>query len=333
MVPLNFKKPRVALYYNVLPSTGYRNDGANLFMMYNFKKLLDGVDAYSNPGLMKDTQGNAVALSAINPKNYGDHGNYDLHGLIDWGEDGLGVPLDWELPHPNFYWIADSHLGYDYRLKRARQFDTVFASHKPSIERMVSDGIPREKIHYLPWAAEPMCYKPFPIVEKWDWCFIGYLNNQFRIDLVDKFCKEFPVGEKGYFGWRNPQVPGYNCLEDVAKKFSQSRIILNEAIHDDLNMRVFETLACKRLLLTEDIPAIHDHFKDGVHLVTFRTIEESVRIAKDLLKDKERRESIAEAGYEEFLSKHTYMHRAKEILQTCLGYEVPESKGELVNAH
>src|SRR5580698_11499257 len=134
---MNFNKPRVALYYNVLPQTGYRNDGANLFMMYNFKKLLDGKDCYANPGAMTDPTGNIVPLSAVDPQHYGDFGNFDLHGLIDWGEDGLGLPLDWKLPHPNFYWIADSHLGYDYRLRRAKEFDTIFASHKPSIARMI----------------------------------------------------------------------------------------------------------------------------------------------------------------------------------------------------
>lgn len=328
---MNFNKPRIALYYNVLPSTGYRSDGANLFLMYNFKKLLDGIDAYEKPSLMTDPTGNIVPLSAIDPKSYGDFGKFDLHGLVDWGEDGLGLPLDWEIPHPNFYWIADSHLGYDYRLKRARQFDTIFASHKPSIERMVADGIPRERIHYLPWAAEPMCYRPYPIVEKWDWCFIGHLNNEFRIDLVDRFCKEWPVGEKGYLGWRNPSIQGYNVLEDAGKKMSQSRIILNESIHDDLNMRVFEALACKKLLLTEDIPAVRDHFKDGEHLVLFKTIDEAVELARGLLRDTERREGIAKAGYEEFLRNHTYMHRAKHILKTCLNW-VPDEEKELVHA-
>jgi hypothetical protein len=325
---MNFNRPRVALYYNVLASTGFRNDGANLFLSFNFKQLLDGSDPnalYANPSLMTDKTANFIPLSALDTQNYGDFGKFDLHGLVDWGEDGLGIPLDWQLPHPNFYWIADSHLGYEYRLKRAREFDTIFASHKPSIEKMVADGIPRGKIHYLPWAAESLCYKPHPIVEKWDWCFIGYMNSEFRINLIDRFCKEFPVGDRGYLGWRNAAVPGYNVMEDVAKKFSQSRIILNEAVQDDLNMRVFETLACKRCLLTEDVPAVRDHFKDNTHLVLFKTIDEAVSKARFLLKDDAFRNAVAQAGYEEFLSHHTYMHRAKEILKTCLNW-VPEEE-------
>jgi hypothetical protein len=319
---MDFKKPRVALYYDVIPQTGYRNDGANLFLSYNYRKLLDGDDPAQNPDVMGKDSGNFVHLSPLLPTVQ--HGSFDLNLLVDYGEDGLGLPLDWTIPHPNAYWIADSHLGYDYRLKRSREFDHVFASHKPSIEKLVADGIPREKIHYMPWAAEPTCYRPFPIMEKYDWCFIGFMNNPFRIELVDRFVKEWPLGTNGYLGWRYPQFPQKNVLEDAAKVYCQSRVVLNEAVQDDLNMRVFEALSCRRLLLTEDIPAVRDHFKDNEHLILFKTVEEAVAKAKFILKDDGFRNYVAEKGHEEFLSKHTYRHRALEILKTCLDYEPKE---------
>lgn len=320
---MDFTKPRVAIYYDVLPSTGFRNDGGPLFINYNLRKLLDGSDPLKDKKAMNMNE-NVVHLSPINPTHT--NGKFDLHVLIDYGEDGLHIPLDWEIPHPNAYWIADSHLGYDYRLRRAKQFDHVFVSHKPSIAKLVSDGVSYEKIHYMPWAAEPDVYRPVPIIEKWDWCFIGHLNNDFRVDLIDRFCKEWPVGDRGYLGWRMPQFQGHCVLDDVAKKFSQSRIVLNEAIRDDLNMRVFETLACKRLLLTEDIPAVRDHFENGKHLVLFKSIDEAVEKTRFYLANDKQRNAIAQAGYDEFLSKHTYHHRAREILKTCLNWE---PKGEL----
>lgn len=323
---MDFNKPRVALWYYVVPSTGYRNDGACLFMNYNFRKILDGRDAMVDNRFMQD-QSNVHHIQPNMPRHM--YGNFDFHLLVDHGEDGIGVPLDFELPHPNAYWIADSHLGYEYRLQRAKQFDFVFASHKPSIEKLIRDGIPAEKIRYMPWAAETACYKPVSIIEKYDWSFIGHLNNKFRIDLVDRFCKEWPLGDKGYLGWRMGEFQGHNVLDDVAKKFSQSRIVLNESIGDDLNMRTFEALACKRLLLTEDIPAVRDHFEDGKHLVLFKTIDEAVDKAKYYLAHDDERNAIAEAGYREFLDKHTYLHRAKEILKVCLNWEPKE---EVVHA-
>lgn len=322
---MDFTKPRVGLYYFVVPQTGWRNDGATLFVNYNLRKLLEGKDALGDNKAMQ-SHGNVHHIQPNMPMHQ--LGSFDLNLLIDHGEDGINAPLDWTIPSQNAYWIADSHLGYDYRLWRAKQFDHVFASHSPSIEKFIKDGIDPAKIHYLPWAAEDACFKPYPIIEKYDWCFIGHLNNQFRIDLVDRFCKEWPLGDKGYFGSRRVEFLGHNVLEDCAKKFCQSRIVLNEAIGDDLNMRVFEALACKRFLLTEEVPDLLKHFKDGVHLRTFKTIDEAVEIAKYYLAHPDEREAIAEAGYQEFISKHTYMHRTLEILKTTINYE---PKGELIS--
>lgn len=325
---MDFSKPRVAIYYDVLPSTGFRNDGGCLFLSYNLRKILNGIDCVKDHGAISNDSGNVVHLSPLTPTKF--HGTFDLNILCDYGEDGLGIPTDWVIPRPNAYWVADSHLGYDYRLKRAKEFDHVFVSHSPTIDKFIADGIDPAKIYYMPWAAETAVYNPHPIIEKWDWSFIGYPNNEFRIDLIDRFVKEFGLGDgKGYLGWRNGQYQGYNVLDDCAKKLSQARICPNEATKDDLNMRVFEILACKRFLLTEEVPDLLKHFQDGVHLRTFKTINEAVDIAKYYLAHPDERMTIAEAGYKEFLDKHTYMHRTKEILKTCIGY-VPE--GELVSA-
>lgn len=308
---MDFKKPRIAMWYYIVPSTGWRNDGACLFLSYNLRKILDGQDAL-NTRCMDRGDGNVVHIQPNEPTKQ--LGKFDLHVLIDHGEDGIGVPLDFEVPKPNLYWVADSHLGFDYRLWRAKQFDHVWISHKPSIQKFIDGGIDPKKIRYMPWAAEHGCYKPYPIIEKYDWCFIGHLNNQFRIDLIDRFCKEWPLGDKGYLGWRMAEFPGHNVLDDVAKKFSQSRIIINEAILDDVNMRVFEALACERFLLTEDVPGVRDHFVDGKHLVLFKTIDEAVEKAKYYLAHEDERNAIAKAGGEEFIHKHTYFHRTQEIL-------------------
>lgn len=325
---MDFSKPRVAIYYDVLPQTGMRNDGAPLAVHYNLRKILNG-DTFKNMSQngMADDCKNVSHLSAWYPLNQ--HGTFDLNILVDYGEDVLGIPTDWEIPHPNAYWAFDTHIdekGYRYRLNRAKQFDNVFLCHKAQIEMFIRDGVDPSKIHYLPVAAETDCYRPYSIMPKWDWSFIGHLNSNHRIDLVDRFIKEFGLGDgKGYFGYRIPQVTGHCVLDDAAKKFSMSRIAINDAINGDLNMRVFEAMACKTLLLTQDIPTIHEFFKDGEHLVLYRTIDEAVELAQNLLRNEERRAAIAENGYKEILAKHTYEHRTRDILKTCLNYE---PKGE-----
>ena len=322
---MDFNKPRVAIYYDVLPATGMRNDGAPLFFGGNLRRLIDGVDPLAVPSSMGADSGNVVHLSPISP--LAQHGKFDLNILVDYGEDSLGIPLDWEIHHPNAYWCFDTHIdekGYQYRLNRAKQFDHVFLCHDALIPNFIRDGIDPNKIHYLPCAAEETCYRPYPIMEKWDWCFIGFLHNEFRVDLIDRFCKEWPVGEKGYLGWRIPQFRGHCVLDDTAKKFSQSRILLNESVGQDMNLRTFEAMACRQMLLTEDVPPIHGLFQDGKHLVTFKTIDEAVEKAKYYLQHSNERKAIAQAGYDEILAKHTYRHRVLEILKTCIQWEPSE---------
>jgi glycosyltransferase involved in cell wall biosynthesis len=326
---MNFSVPRVAVYYDVLPQTNFRNDGAPLFMYYNFRKLLNG-DTFlkmKKDGMPDNT--NVVHLSPINP--LAQHGHFDLNVLVDYGEDTLGIPLDWEIPHPNVYWAFDTHIdskGYQYRLNRAKHFDHVFLCHKAQIEEFIRDGIDPQKIHYLPVAAETDCYKPYPVMPKWNWSFIGHMNSLHRIDLLDRFIREFGLGEdKGYLGYRIPNIQGHCVLDDAAKKFSMSRITINASIKKDLNMRVFESMACKTVLLTDDISTIHEFFKDGEHLVLYKDIDDAVEKARSLMADPQRRAAIAESGYQEVVAKHTYNHRAREILKTCIQWE---PKGELV---
>lgn len=320
---MDFTKPRVAIYYDVLPQTGMRNDGAPLFMSYNFRKILNGKSEISNDS------DNVVHLSPINPTQQ--HGKFDLNVLVDYGEDNLGIPLDWKLPSPNVYWAFDTHIdekGYKYRLERAKQFDHVFLCHKAQMNDFIRDGIAPEKISYLPVAAEPDCYRPYPIMKKWDWCFIGHLNSTHRIDLVDRFIKEFGLGDgKGYLGWRRPEFKGHCILDDAAKKFSMSRIVINDSIKNDLNMRTFEAMACKTVMLTQENPPLLELFENGKHLVTYKTIDEAVELTRALTENRIQREAISEAGYQEILAKHTYNHRALTILKTCLNYE---PKGDLV---
>lgn len=309
---MDFTKPRIAIYYYVLASTGMRNDGAPLFSTYNLKKILG--------------KENVIHLAP-----YGDvstFGNFDLHLLIDHGEDALSVPLNFDYPHPNAYWCSDAHLGYEHRLNMAKKFDFVFCAQRRAMEEFERDGVPRGKLFWLPHAAEQDCYKPYPIVEKWDWSFIGHLNSQHRIDLLDRFCKEFP---NFYLGWRRPEFRGYNVLDDAAKKFSQSRFIISDSVSDDINMRTFEAMACNRVLITNRIPHLEELFVDRQDLYLYDTIDEAVEKARLVLDHDGARKTVALNGYTKVLENHTYKHRMLTILKETIGY-VPDPQ-EVAHAH
>ena len=64
-----------------------------------------------------------------------------------------------------------------------------------------------------------------------------------------------------------------------------------------------------------ELPTLPHLFQDGVHLVTYKTLDEAVEKAKYYIEHDDERDRIAEAGYKEFIKKHTYEHRLKTVLE------------------
>lgn len=294
------KKPRVAIYY----STSFgRNDGAPLYY-YNVLKHKLGLDT--------------VHLSPQGDTS--NFGKFDVHFWVDWGEDGLPWQ-EWEVPKDGgktVYIASDTHLGREYRFNKAKKFDLAYFNQLSAANEF------EHSCKWLPHAAEPQAYPKIDIIKKYDVCFIGHVqetpnyNGFTRVEALDRLFAEFP---NFYYGSRHPGFPGKNMFEDAAKKFSQSKIVFNISIKDDINMRVFETLSTGSFLLTNEIPDLDVLFKDGKHLVTYKTLDEMVEKARYYLKHESAREKIAKAGYEEFIKKHTYEHRVRRVLSD-LGYKL-----------
>lgn len=295
-------KVRVANYYE---NRLGRNDGNPLYMWNAFKQL-DGVQS-----------DHLIPLGEFDK-----WGKWDLHFEADWGEDALKEILPYTpvaIPSPSVFWHSDTHLGYEWRLEKARRTDFNFVCQKRALEDFTKDGI--ENVIWMPHAVEPHAYPCIPSVKKFDIAFIGHMNSQDRIDALDRVFKEFP---NFFFGQR--------LFEEAAEKYCQSKIVFNISIKDDINMRVFETLSTGSFLLTNWIPTLEELFHDGIHLVTYKTIDEAIDKARYYLAHDDEREKIAQAGMEEVRAKHTFQHRARTVLDLCLpGWaEKEEQKKELV---
>lgn len=303
-------KQRAAIYY----STSFgRNDGCPLYYFESLKRIKDLEVVHLDP--RGDTS---------------EFGKFDYHFWVDWGEDGLPVDHDWMPPQDGghtVYVCSDAHInkeGREYRFGRAQKFDYVFFNQKKFMPEFAeyllqhkATGKPKYW-EFLPHAVEPLAYPYFEIIKRWDVGFIGHIqdvknyNGFSRIDFLDRMFKEFP---NFYFGSRSSLKQGVNMFEDAARKFCQSRVVLNISIKEDINMRVFETMATGSFLLTNYIPTLGDLFEDGKHLVTYKTLDEAVEKTKYYLTHEEEREKIAKAGQKEVLAKHKYQDRVEHILK------------------
>ncbi len=297
------KKDKHIIYYD---NRYGRNDGPPLYYKYAMEMVLKLNIKHSLP--IGDT--------------LRENGPVDYHWWIDWGEDGL-MPhyKEWYPPQDGgktIYVSSDTHLGRDYRFQKALQFDYVFFNQLRAVEEFKKLYPKKKNVYWLPHAAEPKVYKKTHQLKKYDICFIGHIqdvknyNGFTRVDMLDRAFKEFP---NFYWGTRNGQKPELNMFEDAAKRFNQSKIVLNVSIGDDLNMRLFETLSTGSFLLTNYLPTLDKLFKDGKHLVTYKTLDEMVEKIKYYLEHDKEREKIAKTGYEEFIKKHKYSDRIQTVLR------------------
>src|SRR3990167_9118997 len=116
---------RTAHYYESVNRI-HRNDGGPLYLFQAAKRL------YGN-----DNTIHLVPNGDIDPSKFG---KFDYHFWIDWGEDALMPNLGYTPftpPIPNIYVASDTHLGYDYRLSRAREFDWVFCNQLEAPEAFI----------------------------------------------------------------------------------------------------------------------------------------------------------------------------------------------------
>ena len=226
---------------------------------------------------------------------------FDLYLVIDDGRQYLLPP---ELS-PRACWAIDTHMDFDWNLRRAREFDYLFAAQRDGAERLREEGI--DRCQWLPLACDPGIHRPYASENEFDVCFVGNLVQGKRLQLLRVIQRYFPR-----------HFVGQAYFEEMARIYSQSHVAFNRSVKNDLNMRVFEALGCGTLLLTNDLA---DHgqgelFRDGVHLATYRDAEELVDKIRFYLAKSTARERIAQAGRREVVENHTYRHRMQAILST-----------------
>lgn len=225
---------------------------------------------------------------------------FDLYLQID---DGLESRIPPEL-RPCAWWVIDTHLDFAWRLAKARGFDCVFTAQRDGAERMRREGI--ASAQWLPLACDPGIHSKLKAPKSHDFCFVGNIFPGERETLIKLLQKHFPN-----------HFVGRRYFEEMAQTYSASRLVFNRSIRNDVNMRVFEAVACGSLLLTNDLRdnGQAELFQDGVHLVTYRDPEELLDKARFYLAREGVREKIAAAGHAEAVARHTYRHRMETILE------------------
>ncbi len=225
---------------------------------------------------------------------------FDLYINID---DGFDYRLPPEL-RPSAFWAIDTHVNFDSCLGRARGFDLVFAAQRDGADRLRRSGIATAA--WLPLACDPEIHRKHEVAKQYDVAFVGNVFPGPREELLHLIQRQ-----------HRSAFIGQCYFDEMARTYSAARTSFNRSIKNDVNMRVFEAVACGSLLLTNDLTenGQAELFQDGVHLATYREPDDLLDKLAYYLRRGAIREKIATAGAAEAASKHTYGHRMERLLR------------------
>ena len=109
-----------------------------------------------------------------------------------------------------------------------------------------------------------------------------------------------PVFGKNYFNILSKSKLTLNHHIDIAKEYAA-------------NNRLFEATGMGACLLTEDKVNIEKFFDKNKEVVTYSSIEDAKKKAKYLLKNENKRKSIAKKGQSRTIRDHTFKKRVKKL--------------------
>ncbi|MBE9527613.1 MAG: glycosyltransferase family 1 protein [Proteobacteria bacterium] len=257
-------------------------------------------------------------------------------------------PTETELPEADLILLVDCGLPVEFPFFKGRKIPMAYVSidschkldiHKAYCEKFGFDyiwvaqkhvvGKLGPKARWLPLAADPATHVWTPEMEaaKKPTGLLGRFSKRRHYDIgmcgaPYKHRKEFEklfkrAGLSTDFYYRK------RFGADVTREVARCTIGFNLGAGftgvkgQDLNMRVFETMANGRcMLLTNvyDSLGYEELFTDNLHYVTYRTADEALKKARYYKENPEAARKIAEEGQRHILAHHTYAHRAKEIV-------------------
>jgi glycosyltransferase involved in cell wall biosynthesis len=261
-----------------------------------------------------------------------------LRGIPTLLRERFGVPVvfyDGDVPM-SFPENGGMDTGFNYYFGAdPSEYDLVVSNSEGGLDRLRELGARRAEAVF--WGADPELFRPHDVEKEMDVFFYGY-GDKFRQEWTDAMIGEpsrrldadFVVGGPDFRGdlgraRRIADVP-FNVFSRV---ISSARLSLNvtRATHANLyassTARPFELAMSGATIVSNPHDGIDRWFEPGRELLVVSNAEEATAAYQELLDDPGRAEEMGRAARERALDEHTYLHRARRLLD-LLGVGVAE---------
>ena len=108
--------------------------------------------------------------------------------------------------------------------------------------------------------------------------------------------------------------------DDMVKSINGYKIHFNQTLSNDINYRVFETMGCNTLMLTNNTENINTFFSDMENIVIYNNENELFEKLEFLSSNNDLITKISDSGYKLVKDKHTYDNRVDVLLNIINDY-------------
>ena len=266
-----------------------------------------------------------------------------FRGLPEWLRERFSIPVvfyDGDVPMslPEY---GGMDTGFNnYHGAEPGEYDLVVCNSEGGLGRLRELGARRAEAIF--WGADPELFRPLPVEKTTDVYFYGY-GEKFRAEWIEKLVVEpsrrladadfalggndfrSDVGHARYTG----DVP-FNVFPNA---ISAARINLNitrrphATVPASSTSRPFELAMAGATIVSNPHAGIERWFEPGHEVVLVESADEAVSAYEELLGDPARAEELGRAARERALDEHTYVHRARRLLD-LLEVSVPATSSE-----
>jgi glycosyltransferase involved in cell wall biosynthesis len=254
-----------------------------------------------------------------------------LRGIPDYLRQRYGVPVlfyDGDVPMslPEFGGM-DTGFNY-YHGADPSEYDLLISNSEGGLGRLRELGARRAEAVF--WAADPELFHPHDAEKEYDVFFYGY-GDKFRREWMQSLVGEpsraapeidFALGGRDFRGdTGNGRLIGDVPFNVFPSAISAARINLNitrrshASVYASSSCRPFELAASGAAIVSNPYEGIERWFEPGRELLVVSNAEEALAAYRDLLDDPAQAEELGRRARERVLDEHTYVHRARRVLE------------------
>jgi spore maturation protein CgeB len=242
-----------------------------------------------------------------------------------------GVPVvfyDGDVPMslPEFGGM-DTGFNYYYGADPS-EYDLVVSNSEGGLARLLELGARRAEAVF--WGADPEFFSPRPAEKELDVFFYGY-GDKFRRDWMEAMVAEpsrrlddarFALGGGEFRGdTGRAELVGDVPFNVFPEAISAARVNLNitrrphATVPASSTARPFELASCGAAIVSNPYEGLERWFEPGRELLVVSSAEEAVDAYRELLDDPGAAEAMGARARERVLDEHTYVHRARRLLE------------------